>query len=696
MYFSVPTWLARIWRGNQRSRPRTGVRPSVEILEDRTAPSVNVLGSFAGPMNYTDGGFPVTPPDTIIAVGPDSVLSAVNSELAIQSKTGTTLVGITPFSSFFGSVQSYGDTFSDPYVLYDDLSQRFYVGVLEITASGNSNFDFAVSRTANPTDFTRSSWTDFTRFTSVTEGGADFADFPKMGWNADAVFVSLNEFPNNNGPVHDLILSIDKSALLAGTALQQNVNYFQTDVQTDLGLGNGDHRILIPARMHGNQPGNLEYFVQQNQDLTFTSQSTVNVVVMQNYLGAAPTFTTTTFSVDPYKDSPGVTQLTSQIDDRMLSADWDNNLLVAAQDIGTVSGTPDNLSRWYEFSTSGPTPTLIQQGTINPGPGIDTSYPAIALNAAGDIALTFIQSGQTSSQDPSVYVTGRTPFDLPGTMQTPVLVQAGVSGAPVGQRGGDYAAAEYDPTDGTFWAANEYNIDAGSTDDWGTYIAHFQITSNPNAQFIANVYERLLDRPPDPGALGWVELLANGVAPSTVIGDIEQSTEYLTDVVTSLYQHYLGRGLDPGAFGWVNLLADGTSIEQVTADIVASPEYYGDKGGSNFGFVNGLYGDILDRNADPGGLNAWLAFLNAGGSRYQAALGFLTSTEYDTDLVAGYGWTPVSGGSGGVGGYYLTYLDRQGDAVGVAGWVSVFQAGVSEQAVLAAIFGSAEGYARWS
>src|SRR4029077_10064635 len=120
---------------------------------------------------------------------------------------------------------------------------------------------------------------------------------------------------------------------------------FQTDVST------GDPtRILIPARMHSTAAG-TEYFAQKDNETT----STVNVVAETGYLTSSPSFATTTITVNPYSNSPGVPGLTTQIDDRMLSADWVNNKLAAAMDVG-VGGL--NLARWYEFDTTG-TPALV-------------------------------------------------------------------------------------------------------------------------------------------------------------------------------------------------------------------------------------------------------------------------------------------------------------------------------------------------
>jgi uncharacterized repeat protein (TIGR01451 family) len=138
-----------------------------------------------------------------------------------------------------------------------------------------------------------------------------------------------------------------------------------------------------------------------------------------------------------------------------------------------------NLARWYEFSTSG-TPSLVsgQQGDISPGSGVSTSYPSVAINSNGDIAMSFIQS--STSQPYSAYITGRLASDSAGTMQTPVEIAAGVLPVPGELRGGDYSSTEYDPSNtNEFWSANEYNFDnTGSNFDWGTQIAQYTLGSS--------------------------------------------------------------------------------------------------------------------------------------------------------------------------------------------------------------------------
>jgi hypothetical protein len=171
----------------------------------------------------------------------------------------------------------------------------------------------------------------------------------------------------------------------------------------------------------------------------------------------------------------------------MLSADWIDNgttqHMVASGNVG-VGGL--NLSRWYEFNAPiGGTPTLIQQGDINVGAGISTSYPSVAMNASDTIAMTFLENG--GGQSTSMFVTGRRSSDPANMMQAPVLVKAGVLPIANELRGGDYSATEYDAANPeNFWSANQFQFDnSGDNFHWGTQIAEFTIQPPPPPTIIA-------------------------------------------------------------------------------------------------------------------------------------------------------------------------------------------------------------------
>jgi hypothetical protein len=211
------------------------------------------------------------------------------------------------------------------------------------------------------------------------------------------------------------------------------------------------------------------------------SYDKLRVVKMTNVLSSSPTFTDFYVSVAPYTITPfpGDTlgTVSTALDTRILNLDWRNNQMVAAQNVGISSDTNVHAA-WYEISTSGTSPSLVQQGTLNPGAGIDTYMPSVALGTDGSIGMTYLESSPT--EDMAMYVTGRLATDPTGTMQTGVLAKAGEQYYQ-GTRVGDFSGITVDPTNGTsYWAANEYAI--ATTDlslpNWGTWIANFQISSN--------------------------------------------------------------------------------------------------------------------------------------------------------------------------------------------------------------------------
>src|SRR5262249_50842569 len=131
------------------------------------------------------------------------------------------------------------------------------------------------------------------------------------------------------------------------------------------------------------------------------------------------------------------------------------------------------LARWYEFDSTTATPSLVQSGTIDQGPGVHTYFPTIEINDEGDLGLTFIES--SSSEYMSMYVTGQSFYDSgSGALQTPAQAFAGTSIFSNG-RAGDYSGISVDPSDGyTFWAGNEYKGDAS----WNTGVAGFGVSPN--------------------------------------------------------------------------------------------------------------------------------------------------------------------------------------------------------------------------
>jgi hypothetical protein len=120
-------------------------------------------------------------------------------------------------------------------------------------------------------------------------------------------------------------------------------------------------------------------------------------------------------------------------------------------------------AHWFELDTSVGVATLVQQGDIGGediAPGTYTFFPSVALNRFGAAAFGFSASAPTIYA--GAFVTGRSPFDAPGTVRHSELVHAGL--APYVRtfgggrnRWGDYTGIATDPANNDFyWVFNLY------------------------------------------------------------------------------------------------------------------------------------------------------------------------------------------------------------------------------------------------
>ncbi len=474
-----------------------------------TPPQIpTVVSGFDG-MNYVDSVNGYVPPDTDIAVGPQYVVETVNSQIQFYNKTtGAAALPNTPLTNFFTA--SGGDSPFDPVVTYDDIANRFIVAA----PTFQSNLLVAVSKDSNPLDgFTMANYK-----LDVSEGGSYFGDYPKIGWNHDEVVITLNMYNSSGYFDHVQVLSFATSSLFAASppaTLALGTDYFSSDQYNDF--------TMAAASMHGSNPGDPMLFVEENG---YDNGSSIRVVSATNLLSSSPTFDDTNIAVDSYTFPPAAEQpggSTIQTDDTsILNADYRNGLLVADQNVG-LSTDSDAHARWYEFSVVG-TPTLVQDGTISPAAGTSTFYPAIAIGAGGIIGMTYNES--SASEYPSVYVTGRSFSDPTGTMQTPVLAEAGTATYTdfASNRWGDYSGIAVDPAaPGTFWSGAEYSTSAlsGMPANWATWISHFEIapdvvSSNPAANSIVTgsaptVFSLTFDRPIDPASINASSFKVNNI-----------------------------------------------------------------------------------------------------------------------------------------------------------------------------------------
>jgi hypothetical protein len=136
-------------------------------------------------IDYIGSNCGCLPPDTNAAVGNGFVVETVNFQIRIWNKTLGNILLDEPLAQFFGA-----PTDGDPYVVYDDIADRWYVVAFD---SDNTGLFLAVSNSGNPVQGF------VTYHLHDPPFPAGFPDYPKIGFNRDAIFISFNDFGPGGG-----------------------------------------------------------------------------------------------------------------------------------------------------------------------------------------------------------------------------------------------------------------------------------------------------------------------------------------------------------------------------------------------------------------------------------------------------------------------------------------------------------------
>ena len=129
------------------------------------------------------------------------MVETVNEEIRVYDKT------TAPSSTMSRSRRSSGKaTAATSYVVYDDIANRWYVTALDGSDTG---LLLAVSNDSNSLDGF------LPTYNLDVNGGAGLPDYPKPGFNKDAIFVDFNDFAATGNAT---IATINKADALRGHA----------------------------------------------------------------------------------------------------------------------------------------------------------------------------------------------------------------------------------------------------------------------------------------------------------------------------------------------------------------------------------------------------------------------------------------------------------------------------------------------
>ena len=381
------------------------------------------------------------PPDTNAAVANGFVVEPVNIQIRVYDQaTGSILLDET-LQTFFGAPSG-----GDPFVVYDDTSNRWYVSAFD---SSDSGLFLAVSNDGNPLD-------GFKTYDLTNVGG--FPDYAKPGFTKDAIFISFNDFGSNGGFAR--IAAISKKALFSGT-----LKYFVSTPKPQF-------RAMPPAQMHGQKKGGTEWFV--STDGSDSGGNTIRVTKMTKYLTNSPVFAYTSLPVTQYQsattaDQPGgAGTITVFPNTTTYQVHYRNGHLVTAMASALAAdGFVYPKGLFYQIGVPKRrrgVVTLLQQGVIDPGAGVAVQMPSVDEDSNGNLGLSWIES--SLSEFVSMWV------GSPGNSNT--VAAPGGGFMDVSFRIGDYSTTMRDPANPlTFWSANEYIGSDGGSDIWRTHITSF-------------------------------------------------------------------------------------------------------------------------------------------------------------------------------------------------------------------------------
>jgi len=320
---------------------------------------------------------------------------------------------------------------------------------------------------------------------------------------------------------------------------------------------------------------------------------------------------------------------------------------------GGSSGTDIVLTRVLTNSTIGLVTSL---NPTNPGRAVTfTAFVDPAGGATGRPTgtVTFMEGQNLLGVVP--LVNGRATFTTNRLTVGNYLITASYSG------------------DGSFTPAGPTQLTQAVTPD---------LTLPQNQRYVAQLYRDLLGREPDPaGSASFQQLLdTNQITRVGVVQTIQASQEYRERVVRELYRRILGREAEPAAVaGWAAYLAQGNSSDRLQVILMESDEFYRRHGGTQTGFLNGVYQTVLGRTPETQGQQLWLARLDAGAPRGAIAQEILASLESSQRRVEAL---------------FRQLLRRPADTNGLNALVGALQSGATIETVMAAILASEEYYLR--
>ena len=417
--------------------------------------------------NAIDNTNGISVPDLNGAVGPNHVMTTLNTDVRIQNLNGGIIKTVT-LNSFWGLL---GSIFAfDPKIVYEPFNNRWIFTAVANYNSPNAALLIGVSRTNDPTG----KWSLYSL--DIDANNINWLDYPSLGYNKNWIVVSgtivgssggsriyvfkkADLYNNNSSPSVTVFNLNYGSSISPVVTLDNNLSteyLLQSGdlVYDDVGIGNRSIALLSIAGSFG------------SETLSRIDINTTNL--WMNSASGTGAFS----NIAPQQ---GSALKFFCADGRMQNSVYRNGSIWGVHTVflDYSLSTEHSAIQWWQLSPSG---GIVQRGRIeDPTGAVHYAYPSIAVNSSN---YALIGCSKFSS---SIYASGcyalRAPSDAINTFQSEYIFKAGqakyfIPTADSVNRWGDYTATMTNPGGLDFWTLQEYaHTPVDGTDKWGTWWA---------------------------------------------------------------------------------------------------------------------------------------------------------------------------------------------------------------------------------
>ena len=436
----------------------------------------------------------VSPSDTVGAAGTTRVVTAVNVRYAVYDKTGVALQGPASIKALFPSLPGAAFVF-DPKVVYDHYRERFVL----VAVAGRFGFNpqgwILVAGIPDATAEDTSTWCRRKLAADqVPRFGNLWGDYPGVGFDAERVFITTNQFTFGDEFRYAQILSLRKAGLYDCDRPLQKEVFARNQTRDPQGTPGFTIQPAVTETETGREPPGFLLSFQDTElcrpgslpcgrRLTVwrISETPDGLRLSKRSVGTGLQM------IAPFGTQKGgdvncaeITTCWDTGDLRLINAfyDADLGLLYGAHAVNNPE-EPDayveSVIRWYEVDVTPWGSTSISRKGLIAQDGRDAGWPVMATDGAGNVMLTYSLAGAPGTGEfLSTYAAS---VGIGSTMPEVQLLRAGESTyiearAPDVQRWGDYNGINRDPVDPLdVWIVNQIAADdtegpATVTDLW--------------------------------------------------------------------------------------------------------------------------------------------------------------------------------------------------------------------------------------